>query len=270
MEDSSHRKGGAPSWAMEPFKVLLNQTERLHHLLRLSTKGIAMIQGVPRMVEVLNKIEDKPDEDAKQKLAQAKEEAELATREVREGFPLLNAQAAIALWSSLEATVRLFVGRWLRHEKTAMQVDIVQKLRVRLGDYERLDEENRCFFIVDRIETEVSAPLTNGVGRFEALLSPFGLGGSMDEDVKRTLFELSQVRNVLVHRYGVADKRLAEACPWLGVKAGDPVKLDHTHIRRYFEAVTQYALELIIRVGEHFGVDMAEFRKPRGAVEGQI
>jgi hypothetical protein len=90
MEDSSHRKGGAPSWAMEPFKVLLNQTERLHHLLRLSTKGIAMIQGVPRMVEVLSKIEDKPDEDAKQKLAQAKEEAELATREVREGFPLLN------------------------------------------------------------------------------------------------------------------------------------------------------------------------------------
>jgi hypothetical protein len=154
----------------------------------------------------------------------------------------------------------LFLARWLRHEKRAMEIDIVQKLRIRLGEYERLDEEFRCFFIVDRIEQEVSAPLSSGVARFETLLTPFGLGGRVDESLKRDLFELSQVRNALVHRYGVADSRLVEACPWLKLKAGESIHLGSEHLRRYFEAVMKYNTELILRVGEYFGVDMSEYR----------
>jgi uncharacterized protein YutE (UPF0331/DUF86 family) len=49
-----------------------------------------------------------------------------------------------------------------------------------------------------------------GCGRFESLLDTIGLGGSVEETVKRLFLELSQVRNIVVHKAGKADKRIVE------------------------------------------------------------
>jgi hypothetical protein len=257
--DPQEKKPGAPSWATQPFKELVDRTERLGQLLHLSMKGISMIRAVPKMIEAIAKAEGGEGEDRQERKEMAEKEAELARREVSEGFPVLHAHATIALWSALESSVRLFVVRWLQHYKPAMGVEIVQKLRVRIGEYERLEDEDRFFYILDRLEQELSAPLKNGITRFESLLEPFGLAGPVDEGVRRNLFELNQVRNVLVHRSGVADRRLVEACPWLQLKVGDPLHVRDEATRRYFTAVMQYTIALVARVGERFGVNMGEF-----------
>lgn len=260
-EGSGDKKTGAPKWATQPFHDFMEQTERIHRLTDLSIKGISMIRSVPKIVEVLAKVEKGSAKETDYSFKRAKKEAELAQREVDEGFPLLHAQATIALWSALEATIRLFIARWLQNYRQAMDVEVIQKLRVRIGDYERLEGEDRFFYILDRLDQELSAPLKNGITRFERLLEPFGLSGLVDEDVKRNLFELNHVRNSLVHRSGLADRRLIDSCPWLKLTVGDPVKVDHAMVRNYFISVMKYITELIARVGEHFGVDMAEVRR---------
>jgi len=256
---NQEKKRGAPQWATQPFKDFLEYTDRLLQLLHLSTKGISMVRGVPKAIEALAMVDDDDGSDVQTRIETAKEEAELAQREVSEGFPLLHAQATIALRSALEATIRLFVARWLQNYGPAMSVEVIQKLRVKLGEYEQLEGEDRFFYILGRLEQELSTPLKNGVTRFEILLEPFGLSGPVNDPVRRDLFELSQVRNVLVHRNGVADRRLVEACPWLGLKAGDTVRIEHKQLRRYFESVYSYVTKLIVRLGEYFGVDMSKF-----------
>jgi len=259
-EGNSDKRPGAPQWATQPFRNFMEQTDRIGQLLNLSIKGISILRGMPKIVEVLAKIEKGSAKEAKDSLESAKKEAELAQREVDEGFPLLHAQAAIALWSALEATVRLFIARWLQNYRQAMEVEIIQRLRVKIGDYERLEDEDRYFYILDRLDQELPAPLKRGITRFESLLAPFGLSGQVDEDVRRNLFELNHVRNSLVHRSGFADRRLINSCPWLKLTVGDRVKVNQEMLQNYFQSVIKYSTELIARIGEHFGVDMAEFR----------
>lgn len=268
-KENRDKKSSVPKWATEPFRNFIDQTVRLDQLLHLSVNGISMLRGVPKIVKVLAEIEDESGEEAHERFESAKREAELAYREVNEGFPLLHAQTTIALWSALEATIRLFVTRWLQNYKQAMEVEAIQKLRVRIGEYECLEGEERFFYILNRLEQELAAPLKTGITRFELLLEPFGLSGPVDEDVRRNLFELNQVRNILVHRSGFADRRLVDSCPWLKLRVGDMVKVNHEMTVHYFQSVMKYATELIARIGEHFGVDMDEFRsKAQASNEG--
>jgi hypothetical protein len=255
----SPKKPGAPKWATQPFRDFIGQAEKLDQLLHLSMGGISLLCGMPKVVQVLAKVENDFSEEAHQRLKSANKEAELARRELNDGFPLLHAQTTIALWSALEAAIRLFLIRWLQNYKKAMEIEEIQKLRVRIGEYERLEGEDRFSYILDRLEQELAAPLKAGSTRFELLLNPFGLSGPVDKDVHRNLFELNQIRNVLVHRSGFADRRLVDSCPWLKLRVGDQVKVNHEMTDLYFQSVMKYALDLIVRIGEFFGVDMGEF-----------
>ncbi|MFN8473933.1 MAG: hypothetical protein U0822_17210 [Anaerolineae bacterium] len=253
-------------WPVQPFRDCSGQLERLHNLLNLSITGISIFTVMPNALEALLRYEEalgKFEEEgyretADQKVARVKVQAELAQREVSEGFPLLYAQYTIAIWSTLEATIRLFVARWLQNSEGAFDVEDVQKLRVKIGEYARLEGEERFFYIVDKLEQELSAPQKSGVNRFESLLGPFGLSGPIPDGVRRDLFELNQVRNVLVHRSGIVDRKFTEACPNLQVKPGQLVAVDRHAAIRYTNAVQWYIGELIIRIAKAQGVDIRE------------
>lgn len=246
-----------PAWVTDLFSQHLDKHERLTHVLRLSMGGISMIRGVPKALAALAAA-DGGLENAQRRMELAEKDKELAQREVDHDFPLLHEQATIALWSALEALVRSFLARLLANNPAAWQCDAVKKLRVRLGDYVGLETLDRCLWIVDLIDQEVGGPLRSGVTRFENLLQPFQLSGSVEGECQKTLFELSQVRNVLVHRSGVADRKLLEACPWFTLKAGDHLQVTHEMWRAYDGAVGIYVLELIQRSRVYFGLPRHE------------
>jgi hypothetical protein len=237
----------------ELFTEFLDQHEKLHDVLHLSMGGISMIRSRHQAMTLLAELDGKLEEEA-EKLKRAERDRDLAQRELDNDFPLLHEQATVALWSSLEALIRTFLGRWLENKPEAWQTDAVRRLKVRLGEYESLDRADRCLWIVDLLDQEIGGPLRNGANRFECLLQPFGLSGEIDDEVQKALFELSQVRHVLVHRRGYADKRLLNACPWLSYKGGEPIKIGHAMWRRYDGAVGEYIFEIIRRVALSFGV----------------
>ncbi len=252
---------GNMKWAIEPFNELMDRTEHQGQLLHLSMKGISLLCAVPRVVEVLGEVDGREQEPSGRiSIDQAKSEAAFAQREINEGFPLLHAFAALGLWSSLETAVRLFAVRWMQNQESAMQIEPIQKIKVRICEYESLQGEDRFFYILERLEQEASIPQRLGVNRFEAVLQLFGLSGLVPDSVQRDLFELNQIRNCLMHRSGKADRRLMEACPWLNLQRGQTVFIDHRTVGRYFQAVVTYATEVICRIGEHFGKDMKAHR----------
>lgn len=243
-------------WAGRPFFRALDDLERAHVLLHLAMQGIATLTTLPQLMEALvpfgaildlNGESDQPKATAER----AKAIAQFAQREVDSGFPLLHAHAAIALWVSIEDVVRSFLAAWVGNQRGAKQADAVRKLKVSVTEYEAMDEEERCFYIVQLLEREAAA--RHGIERFECLLRPFGLSGPFQEEPRRDLYELYHVRNLLVHRAGRVDRKFANACPWLDLTPGHTFVVDHTTYRRYHESTVQYITEIIYRVREHFG-----------------
>lgn len=255
----SKRKKRTPSWALACFKQFIRETERLEQVINLSANGISVVRGMPKVVEVLMEVEDKAeDTKAKSKLERAQAEAILAKKEVKEDFPLLHGWAVISIWALLEALIKSFVAEWLKRKPTAWRVEPIQRLKIRIGEYERIPRAERHLFVAELLERETGAGLKNGTSRFEALLKPFGLSGESPDIVNRTIFELGQIRNLIVHRGGCVDRTFREACPWVQIPLGHKLKVSNEMWRKYFGAVHIYITLLICRVGIYFGANMSK------------
>jgi hypothetical protein len=250
----------APEWALNPFEEGLSNLERMNQLLELSIRGISALRAMPQVVSAIAKATGETSTESHQsELAWTTKLAELAKREVEEGFPLLHAQTLVALWGSLEALIITFLVCWLQNEPQAMQTEGIQNLSIKLGEYESLQGEERAIYIIELLEREMKAPFKAGVNRFESLLEVFGLSGYVDESDKKNLYEMSQLRNVLVHRRGIADKHLIDACPWLDLETGQPVLVTFESYQRFSASVVHYIIELVARVGTYFGMDDSDF-----------
>jgi hypothetical protein len=242
-----------PQWGSRPFYRFLEHLDELMTLLHLSMQGIAGLQGMPRLVELLARIDEpeKPETSAGHvdRLRRANAAAEFARREVEKEFPLLHAQAAISLWGSLEELVLSFVTLLIQHDPASREADQIQRMKVRVGDLLALDDASRARFLVEQLDRDQAGPHRQGANRFESLLEPFGLSGHLDDDLRRTLYEFYQMRNLHAHRQGSADRRFLQACPWLDVTEGQYCAVTHKQIHAYAGAAAQYVLLLVQRMG---------------------
>ncbi len=255
---------GLPKWITKPFESFLDDRNEFMEILQVSMVAIGRLQGGPQMVEafinarqVLRSVREEEDDDTGDdslRRETAQREADIATREVKGGFPLLHKHAVIVLWASLDVLIRSVVRAWLKNKKGSIETDEVRSIKIGLAEFEELSEEERYAYLVDSLAEHVKGSLKRGATRFESLLGAIGLGGPIDDRIRRDIFELQQLRNVLLHRDGVADRRFARDCPWLGLRAGDQVVITHLRFIELNNAVIEYVLEVIQRVRVDFGL----------------
>ena len=203
--------------------------------------------------------------EAKTEIAEAEHHAGLAQREVESDFNIVHSQSVITLWSALEDVVRTFVARWLMNTPGAKAQVPWADLRVKIGEYEGLDDEEKAHYLVNLAEQNLAAPLKQGINRFECLLDRLGLSGSISAGTRDAIFEMQQVRNVIAHRRGVADARFCRNCPDLQLVPGQRLMVSHKMWQKYFGGTHEYILELIFRTGEKCG-DSAIRERSRRAV----
>jgi hypothetical protein len=248
-------KESVPNWATEPLETFIEDQERLERVMHLAMRGISVLRAMPQALAALAKAEPEryQGDAAEHRKRETDNLAQLAQQEVESDHPFLHAQSAVWLWGALELLIRDLLVRWLQNQPDAFQKDPLRRLRVRLGEYESLPHEDRASYLLDLLEQDVAAGLKLGVGRFESLLDIFGLGGAVPDFVRRHIFELSQVRNVLVHRRGIADRRLVDQCPWLKLQIGDRVIVRHEQMSRYMTAGLAYAMTILQRLRCFFG-----------------
>ncbi len=234
----SKDKKHIPSWASDHFTFYLDHQENVSRVLLMSKRGISMLRARHKAIDVLGQTASKVSEkDFERNLNEAKYEKEFAQIEVDNDFPLLHEQATVALWASLEALVRSFVAAWIDNNHEAMSAQEIQNIKVKIGEYESLSKDEKSLWIVDQLDRSVSGALKYGINRFESLLKPFGLDGEFDSDHTKTLFELSQIRNLIVHRSGICDSKALSACPWIDEKIGERVKIPYARWSEYNNSV---------------------------------
>jgi len=182
------------------------------------------------------------------------EEAKWAETECKNGFPFLSGYALVGMWGSLEAAVEDMLVGILVNEPDLLAADPFAKIKVPLAKFESLDKEERIRFIVGEFPRTQTGPATQGAATFEKALQAFGLDGDIADDVGKTLWEINHVRNVIVHRDSLADLRLVQACPWLNLKVGDRVCIDHEKLGTYVDALSAYAKTLQERLRKRYGI----------------
>jgi hypothetical protein len=252
---NGRKTGRVPEWSQDPYSDFLDHTELLSQVLHLTIHGISLLVGMPEILEKAEEFKRVAGESVTEsRVESARKEAELARREVESGFSIVHSQMVVALWSSMEALVHGFVRQWLINRPESILQEPWRNLKVKIGDWEGLDQELKSQYLVDALEQNLGSHLKQGINRFEAVFAALGLAGSVEDHVKEAIFEMQQVRNVIVHKRGTADHRFCSACPWLNQEPGQRLLVSHEMAYKYFKAVHEYAIELMCRNAEFFGV----------------
>jgi hypothetical protein len=181
-------------------------------------------------------------------LERAKKIETFAEREKERGYPYLFGLAAIRLWSLLTASVDDLAVFMLEHPAYTPKCGEIIELEGPLLQFANANSREQAEILAELLKDRQRARLRSGISRLETVLDPFDLTGSVPENVRRTIFELSNVRNVLIHMNGIVDPRFREACPWIEWPEGHEVRLIGDHLRAYGLAASWYFLELHRRV----------------------
>ena len=257
-----------PEWALTPFETCgtrLRDIGRVHHASLIGLRAVTTFpEYAPQLFsrklkrglnDVLSRIE--------QSIESITKAAKTAKVDLRQDHFLVNASAVVSLWSALEVAIEDFLIAWMLNQRSALNVPVLQKIKISLAEYDRLDSEERMRVLLSELERAVIGK--QGVDCFEPLLDTFGLSGKVDQPTKTAIYELQHVRNVVVHRGGRADRRFVKGCPGWDVKVGQTVRVKAKHCWDYQRAVAGYVLTVAERVAAHLGdtdsPELARLRK---------
>lgn len=142
--------------------------------------------------------------------------------------------------------------------------------KVSLIEYLAASQAQQASLLADEFRSSQSASLKVGIGKYECVLAPAGLGGSVHRTVAKRLLELNEVRNIFVHRRGFPDKRFFERCPWKGLETGKQLTLNINDVIAMSFAALWYACELGERSYSLYGVGGGGLKSDVATVKAEV
>jgi hypothetical protein len=245
------------SWAQEPFSRLETYLYETVRLCNLSAQGIYGLKGQIFLIEALYGGEGpwsftpEPDE-GKRAIEESKQLAELAKNEIDNEFPLLHAHAIVGIWGALEACIDDLIVSVLVNDADARRHEVFVKVKVSITELEGLESEERMRIVLEEGKRLLRAEQRIGINTFESILATVDLSGDVDEDTRRDILELQQLRHVFVHRGGIADRKLSRHCPWLNVTPGTRIMPKRKDYERFARAIVNYAIAVRKRVTKKY------------------
>ena len=176
--------------------------------------------------------------------------ATLGQDEVSREFPYLHSLLVVRVCSILEAAVDECTTAALSISAIWEQPEIIRTIPIPLIDYTNLSEHDRVEYLLDELTKRTKATHQVGPGRFEALLTPVGLGGAVPDVVRRVFVELIECRNVIVHRYGKVDRQFKDRVSWSAEKVGDHLEIGNTRYNKFIAGALWYGGELMVRMSK--------------------
>lgn len=212
-------------------------------LLYLTYEGLSRVTGVPEMQRLLAEMlqEHADAAETARSIAESEKRAERAQTLIDTDFSMLHAHTLMGLWGALESGIADLVGSWMDVMPDVLDNPSFRKVVIPIADWERASSrEDQRRLVASKIDSLTASNPSAGIKRFEEQLKYVALDGPVDPRVSRAMFEVYHYRNVIAHRSGIADRRFVEACPDLGYKIGDPVKINRDQFAQIFFALGLY------------------------------
>lgn len=236
-----------PDWSVEPLFAFMERSEELRRILVLSVRGSSMVKDLPTFIEIIGVKKSDTDSQKQLGMDELRAQANFAANELSRGHPVLHAHTFVALWAAFETCIEDLSVSILTNQPECLKKEAFAKIKVPLADFESMDKEERMRFLVSELQNS-SAGHRHGVDRFERILEPLGLAGGVDDEIKKHLRAFHYLRNVIIHRQGVADRRAVEGCPWLNLKVGQRVEITDQTYEIYDHAIHDYVLTIANRI----------------------
>jgi hypothetical protein len=197
--------------------------------------------------------------------------AKVAQAAVDSDFATLNAHMLVACWGALESFSEDVVVAMLR-DKPDLLTQAVEKgppvstIKIPLAEYVQMSQDDMLRRIVRDAAQASKASLQSGRSRLEAVLEMFDLAGPTEASTSTKLFEMHQIRNVIIHRRSIADDRFVRHCAHLGYKRCDKVALTPKTVFEYVQAIVNYVTSLIQHLSESLeNADQSNYEGPKEA-----
>lgn len=242
-----------PNWAWQPAWTLANYFDEIHMILSISVQGSRMVQDFPEFLDIIGEAKQEPDkplDPGKMSLAEIKARSQFAENEAKKGHPIIHAHALVSQWSAFEIFVEDLGVAFLMNKPELLKREVFAKIKIPLAEFELMDKDERCRQLFSEALRQNGRRY--GVDHYERLLEPIGLSGEADDETKKVLRAYHHVRNLIVHRGSVVDRRVVEACPWIGLKIGDRVRITPSSYWNYDKHLWKYALLIVRRLREMF------------------
>jgi hypothetical protein len=216
--------------------------------LQFGMEATRSVEQHRRVAEVLRRPDPYGTEDTYQTvLANAAELELFANEQASTKFSYVHELGIVKLWSILENGIDELTLERLR-DPQGRGYDALNSLEGPLLPFINASPDEQSEFLLGKLKSTVKAPLKRGVGRFEALLNPIGLGGPVEPLVAKAFIDLSETRNVVVHRGGVADKQYLSRCLWAQTPLGDKLQVRKRHFDWHACAADWYVVEVDARL----------------------
>ena len=168
------------------------------------------------------------------------------------GYPIFRFGITF-VWAEFEAFTDDFLKSWLTHISPPASLDIFDKVAVNqsVRSLERMTPDERTELYVKMLKAKVARG--SEIKTFFSALDNLGLPNAEGrKELERSLTELQQIRNVLVHRGGIVDASMLSRCPWLeinpNVKLGKRFPLNTESTSAYTLLVVEAASHVLKRI----------------------
>jgi len=239
-----------------PLVNLNEELDNLQTVVMLSVNGINNSQLAPRIVEFLAE-SDKFSTGDEIRLNEAKIIAQKGIKEIENEFSLIYSIGVVMLYSYLEGMIKSFIINYLKNNSIHDLKEFCA-VKISLAEYMKLEENEKYDYLFQQYEKSISNGIQYGVTRFETLLAPIQFSGIVEKGITKTIFELAQIRNNILHRNGIVDHYLKKSCPWLNLKTNDKIKVTQKDFVLFSKAIQGYLVTMLIRIGEKKGSDMTK------------
>lgn len=224
-------------------------------LRRLTEHGMNAMFGSLRLFEkVRSEAGDNATPHQVQRVEDARRWTSAAQAEIDSDFALSNGHSLMGAWGALEAMVEDVCGLWALHTQAIHSNLAFARIKVNAVDFLGLSPAEQVELLLDELRRIKGTEHKAGVTQFESVLDDIGLGGPVDEGIKNSLYYAQQLRHLIAHRAGIADKRFVEACPNLGYVVGSKVMVSTDQFFDIVDAMQGYAVVLADRVRAAFGL----------------
>ncbi len=217
-----------PDYAGKPLQSFLNYQEECSKLLECSMRGMSLLQDT------------------------LEPEAAFVQQECMNGFPLLHAHTLVGCWGAFEAAIEDFGIGLLINEPRWLQGEAFSRLKIPLARFEILEKDERMRLLIQELQKSEGGSRKPGTTSFDHVLNQFQLSGDVDPGIKQTIWEMYNVRNVIVHRASVVDRRLVDGCPWMGLKIGQLVVVTNPMLKGYADALSGYIHSLLEQLSQRY------------------
>ncbi|WP_371599469.1 hypothetical protein [Streptomyces sp. NBC_00564] len=235
---------------LKPIFLFVEHLQDSHNIVRLAHWGATLSLEQSDYVKWLTESSLIPEDEkpTAQSIADIELRVRVAQKEKENDFPLLHGHTLMGIWGALEACVEDLCVAYMQAYPAVLDEPGLARVSVPFAEFRKLSEVEKLRYLVSEVQQRKKTGLRIGIKVFEDLLESLGLDGEVHPYIRETLYEAQQVRNALAHRGGVADQRLCEACPNLGLSAGDRIKISQEKLGKITNAMRGYIVTVMNRI----------------------